>query len=169
MSDFFVSVTPQEAKQRPHLRLSADEGERADIAARFGLIAIARLDAALAIAVEGDVLHVTGQLDAAVTQRCVATGEPLVARVREPIDVRFVPNARLEADAPEAELELDDDAMDVIGYDGGRAAIGEMVAETLALALDPYPRKPGASFESSAGDTGAESPFAALAKLKRGD
>jgi uncharacterized metal-binding protein YceD (DUF177 family) len=144
MSDFFVSVTPQEAKQRPHLRLSADEADRADVAARFGLIGIARLDAELAIAVSGDVLHVTGTIDAAVTQRCVATGDPVPARLREPVDVRFVPNVRLEAATPEAEVELGGDEMEVIGYDGGRAAIGEMVAETLSLALGPYPRSAGA-------------------------
>lgn len=144
MSGLFVSLTAQEAKQRPQLRLSADSADRAAIAERFGLISVERLDAALTLAVAGEVLHVTGTLDAAVTQRCVATGEPLPARLREPIDVRFVPNARLEAAAPEAEVELGGDEMDVIGYDGGRVAIGEMVAETLALALDPYPRSAGA-------------------------
>ena len=51
----------------------------------------------------------------------------------------------------------------------GAIDLGGITLEFLALALDPYPRKPGASFESSAGDTGIESPFAALAKLKRGD
>jgi len=42
--------------------------------------------------------------------------------------------------------------------------VSAYVVETLALALDPFPRKPGAVFESPAA-TEAISPFAALADL----
>ena len=45
-----------------------------------------------------------------------------------------------------------------------------MVAETLALDLDPYPRKPGEAFaehiEDDAGPAEKQSPFAVLAKPK---
>ena len=43
------------------------------------------------------------------------------------------------------------------------------MASLLILGLDPYPRKPGAVFESPEGDEPDPSPFAALAKLKKGD
>jgi len=39
--------------------------------------------------------------------------------------------------------------------------------EFLALALDPYPRKPGAVFAEPAPEEPPESPFAKLARLKR--
>jgi hypothetical protein len=47
------------------------------------------------------------------------------------------------------------------------------VAEQLALALDPYPRAPGAVLPEAAeagtpGEAKAESPFAVLESLKRG-
>jgi hypothetical protein len=47
--------------------------------------------------------------------------------------------------------------------------LGEAVAQQLALALDPYPRAPGAALpEDLRAETGAESPFAVLERLKRG-
>jgi uncharacterized metal-binding protein YceD (DUF177 family) len=52
----------------------------------------------------------------------------------------------------------------------GEVDLGEIVAETLALELDAYPRKPGESFGDhlESGDEPAKeaSPFAALSNLK---
>jgi hypothetical protein len=49
--------------------------------------------------------------------------------------------------------------------------IGEVVAETLALDLDPYPRKPGEAFAEHVEDAAAPgenpSPFAVLARDKQ--
>ena len=56
--------------------------------------------------------------------------------------------------------------------EGNAIDLGEMVAQCLALELDPYPRKPGIEYVPEAEklqDSGAESPFAALAQLKRDD
>ena len=54
--------------------------------------------------------------------------------------------------------------------DNGWIDLGEVVAETLALDLDPYPRKPGEAFPGHVEDDGAEakapSPFAVLAPKK---
>jgi hypothetical protein len=48
----------------------------------------------------------------------------------------------------------------------GHIDLGALTAEFLALGLDPYPRKPGVDFDYK-GDDKPDSPFAALAKLKR--
>ena len=51
----------------------------------------------------------------------------------------------------------------------GKIDLGALAAEFFALGLDPYPRKPGASFELNAKPEPADSPFAVLAKrAKRG-
>ena len=55
----------------------------------------------------------------------------------------------------------------------GKIDLGEVLTEQLALSLEPYPRAPGASFAAiNPGDEGepppATGPFAALAKLKKG-
>ena len=49
--------------------------------------------------------------------------------------------------------------------------IGELAAQFLALALDPYPRAPGVALDQvwSDGDEPTSSPFAAIEKLKRRD
>ena len=53
----------------------------------------------------------------------------------------------------------------------GEVDLGEVVSETLALELDPYPRKPGESFgehvEFEPESAGKQSPFAALGKLRK--
>ena len=64
---------------------------------------------------------------------------------------------------------LDETELDVIFYDGAAADLGEAVAETMSLALDPYPRAPGAAGAlNDAGimDPGEAGPFGALAGLK---
>jgi hypothetical protein len=52
----------------------------------------------------------------------------------------------------------------------GRIAPGPVVYETLATSLDPYPKRPGASFDRlqnvAAPADGKSGPFAALAALK---
>ena len=60
--------------------------------------------------------------------------------------------------------ELDLEAEDEIPYEGTSIDLGEAASEQLALALDPFPRKPGAELPGSVGphESGA---FAALAKL----
>ncbi len=55
----------------------------------------------------------------------------------------------------------------------GGIDLGEAVAQQLALALEPYPRAPGAALPEepcarTGGARAAEGPFAALESLKRG-
>ncbi|MCX7310394.1 MAG: hypothetical protein NTV56_01375, partial [Alphaproteobacteria bacterium] len=57
---------------------------------------------------------------------------------------------------------------------GGRASAclprqTALATEFLVLGIDPYPRKPEASFGEQVFGTGESGPFAALAKLKYGD
>ncbi|MEO5866096.1 MAG: DUF177 domain-containing protein, partial [Sphingomonas sp.] len=42
-------------------------------------------------------------------------------------------------------VELGEDALDTVPHDGSAIDLGEVAAETMALALDPYPRAPGAA------------------------
>ena len=45
----------------------------------------------------------------------------------------------------------------------GKIDLGALTAEFFALGLDPYPRKPGVSFESPEQPEASVSPFSALA------
>ena len=122
------------------VRIQADESERGRLAARFALVAIARLEAEFTLRRDeaGVVAH--GRVTAAVTQACSVTGDAVAARVDEPVALRFV-----EPVVVGEEIELADEAIDTIEIEHGAVDLGEVAAETLALALDPYPRSPAAA------------------------
>lgn len=147
--------------------IEADASERAALAKRFGLVEIGRLSAQANIMIEKDEVRATGRLSAAVVQSCVATSEPVPAQIDEPFDILFRPAP--QSVRSEEEIELGESEMDVVFYEGAAVDLGEAVAETLALALNPYPRAPGAEAAlKAAGVKGEEEagPFSALASLK---
>lgn len=146
-------------------RISATAEECAALAKRFGFASIERLDAEYTLAEENGSPLARGHLRAALAQHCVATFEP----VAETLDVPFAIRFQKEGDVPQdEEFELSEDECDVQFYEGGAIDIGEAVAQTLALSVEPYPRAPNAGqwlrergvlTEDQAG------PFAALAAL----
>jgi uncharacterized metal-binding protein YceD (DUF177 family) len=152
------------------LDLIADERERRSIADRLGLGAIHCLEAHVAISRAGQVVHAEGRLSASLEQSCVVTGEPVAAHVDEPFALLFMPEP--DGTGPEDEIELGAEDCDVVFHDGAAIDLGGAVADTLALSLDPYPRS--ASADAALKEAGVlseeqASPFAVLAKLKKGD
>lgn len=146
------------------VEIAAEPAERTRLAARFGLVGIDSLTARFAIRREAAGIAVRGTVTAAVTQACSVTGEPIAARVDEPVALLFVP-----ALGDGEEVELDAGELDTMPYDGGAIDLGEAAAETMALALDPFPRSPAA--EAALREAGVLSedeagPFGALAGLK---
>lgn len=122
------------------LSIEADEGERGALAARFGLAGIERLAAELALTRKGEAVMANGRLVAAVTQYCVASGLPVPAAVDEAFAIVFRP----EPESGDEEVELSEAELDVVFYNGASVDVGEAVADSLALGLDPYPRSPKA-------------------------
>lgn len=157
-------------------RIEAKPEERAALARRLDLVGIAALAAELTLTrMAGGFVRVEGVLRATVTQTCVVTLDPFEATVEEDFTALFAPADRM----PEGDLLADPDADLPEPLDGTRIDLGELVAQQLSLALDPYPKAPGVTFDGvSAGeeegagpDAGeadaARNPFAALAKLGR--
>ncbi len=126
------------------VRITADAGERAALASRFGLNRLDRLDADYTLAAVAGGWVATGSLSANAVQACVATGDDVPARIDAPFTIRFVPEAALTSATPDEEVELEEDALDMMAVDDGRIDMGEAVAQTLALELDPFPRSPDA-------------------------
>lgn len=147
--------------------ISASAKECTALARRFAYVAIERLEADYAIVPQGKALLATGRLRAALTQRCIATGEPVDETIDTPFAIRFL---REEDEiAPGDEMELDADEVDTVSFSGESIDMGEAVAETLALSVDLYPRRPDADeWLRKMGVMNEEqaSPFAMLAKLK---
>ena len=146
--------------------LIADEAECGAIAKRLDLAAIDRLEAHAVLARDGDEVRATGRIKSALTQFCAASGEPVPARIDEPFELRFMPEP---SGKPDEELELGAQELDVVFHDGAGIELGAAIADTLALALDPYPRGPNADAALQAAGVLSEEqagPFAVLAKLK---
>lgn len=145
--------------------IEAGAEERTALAARFGLATLGALKAELTLRREGAAFLVTGRVTGRAEQICVVTGEAVPAKIDEAVALRFVTE-----DAPESdEIEIGADALDTLFLDGGAIDLGEIAAETLALALDPYPRGAGAEAALRAAGVLREDdagPFGALAALR---
>lgn len=167
-----------------HLDLEAGAAERVALAERFGLLGVESLVAQADLRLIGgtDDIRLRGSFAADVIQSCVVTLEPVPAHLAESFELVFSPRAAALDEEAGEEVQV---AFDADGnlleeplepLTGGRIDVGEAVAEQLALALDPYPRKPDAllpnRFAAPPGDgAGAdrrESPFAVLQRLKGG-
>lgn len=151
--------------------IDAQEEERIALAKRFGLVSIGRLSAEASLTRTGETVSADGRLFAEVVQSCVASGEPVPAEVAEAFRIEFRPPPA--ATAPDEEVELGESELDVVFYEGSSVDLGEAVAETLSLALEPFPRSPAA--EAALREAGVKteeearedsSPFAALKALK---
>ena len=123
--------------------IEATAEERAALARRFGLRALDRLEARLTAAPEAGGAHIAGTLVADLVQACVATDEDVPAHIEMPFAIRFVRGLD-ESGGGEEEVELSDEDCDLLPLEDERIDLGEAVAQTLALNLDPYPRAPGA-------------------------
>jgi uncharacterized metal-binding protein YceD (DUF177 family) len=167
LSDFAHRLPLDQIREGDRMDIVADERERAAVTERLGLLSLDRLEAHAAMSRDGQRIRATGRLRASLEQACVATGDPVPAHVDEPFDLLFVAEPR--AGRADEEIELGEGDLDTVFHDGAAIDLGGAITDTLALALDPYPRSAGADAAlKEAGVLTEEeaSPFAALAALK---
>lgn len=152
------------------LIIEASASECAALARRFGLTSIERLKAVMTLAQADEAVEARGRIEAAFHQRCAIADEPFANALDEPLAFRFV--RRLAPGSEEEALEFAADDPDEIEYDGASFDLGEAIAQSFGLAIDPYAVGPDAeAVRRKAGlgdDTAPSGPFAALAGLKRG-
>lgn len=168
--DFAHALALDRIRDGERIDLVADDEERKAIADRLGLASLGRLEANAALERDGARVRAVGRVRASLEQSCVASGEPVAEHVDEPFDLLFIPGPG--EGAPDEEVELGEADCDTVFYDGAAIDLGSAIADTLALAIDPYPRSPAAdSALREAGVMSEEeaSPFAVLAKLRRGE
>lgn len=151
------------------LLIEASEHERAALAIRFGLPSIDALEAKLTLVREGDAIGAQGRLSARFSQNCAIADEPFDAWLDETLALRFVPAS--EVPDTEEELEFDSDAPDEIEYEGAAIDVGEAVAQSFGLLIDPFATGPDAErVRKEAGIVDEDAPSgplaAALAALK---
>jgi uncharacterized metal-binding protein YceD (DUF177 family) len=153
--------------------IEATPEERAALALRFGLGAVHSLRAEVALDAKPRAIRATGRLKAAIMQPCAISSEDFPVTIDEPVDLRFVEDSGRPMTEDEAlEIELEADDCDEIAFTGEMFDLGEAVAQTLGLAIDPYAEGPNADAARKAAGIVAEGeqdgPLAAmLAALKK--
>lgn len=152
------------------VELAADANERTALAKRFDLVRVDSMTATIDLEREANGASAKGRLKAEIVQSCAVSGEDLPVSIDEPVNLHFVP-ARGPS-APDEEIELEAEELDEIEFEGSLFDLGEALAQTLALAIDPYAVGPNAEeARRKAGllDKDTSGPFAALAALKKQD
>ena len=143
--------------------IAATAEERAALARRFDLLGLDLLTAKVTLTpVAGDFYRLSATLEAALTQACVVTLDPVPAHIEERFSLLY---GALDA---QKEVLLDGESETVEPLDGMIVDIGEAVAQQLSLALDPFPR--AADAPAQAGEAPPQppldSPFAVLSGLR---
>ncbi|MFM8820383.1 MAG: YceD family protein [Phenylobacterium sp.] len=143
--------------------LEADATERAVIAEQIGVETLASLSADFVVRPWMDGCEVKGRFQAEVIQICGVTLEPFSQSLEGEIELRFAPPGSPSlVDPTEGEVEVSLDAPDppdLLRDD--KAPLDEILLEHLALAVDPFPRRPDAVFQWEP-DNRESSPFAIL-------
>ena len=158
-----VAELPEEGRD---FDLAPDALEREALALHTGVNAVPKLNASLHVEPDGrGGANVDGTLRATVTQTCVVTLDEFDNEIDEAISIQFAPPETIAGDA-DGLVEIDEsDPPDPLV--NGEIDLAAVVGEFLALAIDPYPRKPGAVFQSPNEPSDSKgSPFAALEQLK---
>lgn len=169
MNEFSHLVAHDAIGRSGPIALVANDIERAAVAARLGLEALDRLEVAATLEATAEGARLSGTFQADVVQSCAATALPVSATVSAPFVLRYVTALELPGE-PEVEVELGDEDLDIMAFEAGGVDVGEAAVQTLALALDPFPRHPDATRilkERGVLSEGQAGPFAALAALKK--
>ena len=154
--------------------VEASPAERTALAERFDLLELRSLTAQVRLRWRQRNRHLEakGSLEAELVQTCVVSLEPVESRVTDEFRAEFLRGLETTA---EIDLLLDpgdDDPPEPL--DGPFVDLGELVAQHLSLAIDPYPRAPGVSFEDvqaalasePEAERDSEHPFGKLAALR---
>jgi uncharacterized metal-binding protein YceD (DUF177 family) len=148
------------------LTLQADEAVRKSLAKELGVAEVQSLSAELRVVPWMDGAELSGRWRAKVTLTCGVSLDPFEETYDEPLLIRMVPQTSPLAIPPEEEVEMDPEAEDPPDVlEGDSIDVAAYLAEQLALAVPPFPRKPGAVFEPPPPEE-PPSPFAVLLNLK---
>lgn len=154
---FAVGVARLPAKGMPVVE--ADARQREALARLHGLVGVGSYRAEVLVEPwKRNGVKVSGRIEAVVEQQCVVTLDPLVTHIDAPVEGLFLPEdsklgrlgfgeggeIMLDADGPDSPEVFSGDTID----------IGAFAEEFFGLAIDPYPRKPGAGL-GQAGDAAA--------------
>ena len=153
-----------------HRELEANQVTRDAVADVGGLRAVLSVQASFDVTPKsGGRFHVAGQVRARVGQTCVVTLEEMESEIDEPIDLIFAPPEQIPqmADLVDEAEQSEDTPDPPEPIENGIIDLGKLATDALYLGVDPYPRKPDATFELLVEAANPDDhPFAALKALK---
>ncbi|HEY6982331.1 DUF177 domain-containing protein [Reyranella sp.] len=130
------------------LDIVASDSERAALVRRFGFLGLPAFSARATVDRKpGGQIVVEGRLRGKVVQACILTLDPVSQDLDETFRIVFKQDLTEERDpeSGEAIIGAQVDAPEPLS--GNMLDVGEIVAEQLSLAADPYPRRPGVKLE----------------------
>ncbi|AZO58094.1 MAG: DUF177 domain-containing protein [Mesorhizobium sp.] len=160
---FVANVARLPQKGLP-VAIEADERQRTALAAEHDLLSVESYRAELLVASwKRNGVKVSGRVEADITQACIVTLDPVAAHIDEPVEALFLPEqSKLGREGFDGggEIVLDADGPDSPEtFSGDTIDVGALAEQFFGLAIDPYPRKPGASLEGAGDDQPEESEF----------
>jgi hypothetical protein len=152
-----------------HVAFEADAAVRAALMRMASLRDLPRLQASFDLQRKGAAgLHVTGEVSAIVGQNCVVTLEPIEQNLSEAVELIFAPGPGESIGDSDGEASFGmTGAEPPEPLSGGTVDLGAIATEYFLLGIDPYPRKEGAVLEVTSAGEPVESPFSALAALRK--
>ena len=130
------------------LEIVPSDSERAALAKRFGFLGLPAFSARVTVdrRVGGQVV-VEGRLRGRIVQACVLTLDPVAQDLDDTFRIVFKADMADDRDPESGEAVLNSQADAPEPLTGNMLDVGEIVAEQLSLAADPYPRKAGVKLE----------------------
>lgn len=162
----YIVETARVPSSGVNVDITADDSQRKALAERFGIAGINSLTAHIVLKrVNGTQIRVNANFKASVVQTCVVSLEPFEQLVQDSFTILFSEEegASLKVNEIDLDMSQEDDAEPV---ENGRIDVGELTAEYLSLALDPFPHAPDAVFDARPIREKEENPFSVLEKLK---
>jgi uncharacterized metal-binding protein YceD (DUF177 family) len=159
------------------LEVAASDSERASLAKRFGFLGLPAFSARVTVDRRpGGQIVVEGRLRGRIVQACILTLDPVTQELDETFRIVFKQDLAEEKDPESGEAMLSAQADAPEPLQGNVLDVGEIIAEQLSLAADPYPRRPGVKLEDvlpkprrggrPPRDEQKRHPFAGLAALR---
>jgi uncharacterized metal-binding protein YceD (DUF177 family) len=146
------------------ITVTANEAARVALAKTYEVLSVDALSGTATVtpAARGALL-VEGRVTGDVVQACVVSLVPVTQHIDETFSVRFAPEAEV---GPGKEVVVDVEAPDPPEpITGPSIDVGALIEEYFALAIDPYPRAPGAALPADLAEPAEDSPFAVLKGL----
>lgn len=156
-------------------QLKASKNQLSDLADRFKLVVLNSFSADISVQSEAktDTIWIRGNIEADLVQQCVVTLGDVPEQVSDSFELMLV-SPELAEQMDEDEVYLDPKAPDYDAFEGAIIPVGDVVAQTLSVLMDPYPKQPNAKLKAPNGQGVAvneeleekPNPFAVLSKLR---